>query len=58
LRDRLAEVTDDLARARARLQAQPEEGSGSRPDRLPMVRSQSVVVWQPGPRRPRERPED
>jgi MerR family transcriptional regulator, heat shock protein HspR len=58
LRDRLAEVTDDLTRARARLAAQADEGSGSRPDRLPMVRSQSVVVWQPGPRRSRERPED
>ena len=47
LTDRLAEVTEELARWRAAA----EQGSGSRSDRLPARRTQSVVVWQPGPRR-------
>jgi MerR family transcriptional regulator/heat shock protein HspR len=47
LTDRLAEVTEELARWRAAA----EQGGGSRSDRLPARRTQSVVVWQPGPRR-------
>ena len=46
LTDRLAEVTEELARRRA-----AEQGGASRSDRLPARRTQSVVVWQPGPRR-------
>jgi MerR family transcriptional regulator, heat shock protein HspR len=47
LTDRLAEVTEELARWRAAV----EQGGASRSDRLPARRTQSVVVWQPGPRR-------
>ena len=45
LTDRLAEVTEELARVRA-----AADGAG-RHSRLPAVRTQSVVVWQPGARR-------
>ncbi|HYH29284.1 MAG TPA: helix-turn-helix transcriptional regulator [Pseudonocardia sp.] len=47
LSDRLAEVTEELARWRAAA----EQSGASRSDRLPARRTQSVVVWQPGPRR-------
>jgi MerR family transcriptional regulator, heat shock protein HspR len=51
LTDRLAEVTEDLARWRAAAeQAAQNAAQGSRSDRLPARRTQSVVVWQPGPR--------
>jgi MerR family transcriptional regulator/heat shock protein HspR len=50
LTDRLAEVTDELARSQSRLQTLTEQG-GRRGDLLPVRRTQSVVVWQPG-RRP------
>jgi MerR family transcriptional regulator, heat shock protein HspR len=56
LTDRLAEVTDDLARTQARLQALSDQ-AGRRGDLLPVPRTQSVVVWQPG-RRPRAAAED
>jgi MerR family transcriptional regulator, heat shock protein HspR len=49
LTDRLAEVTDELARSQARLQALTEQ-AGRRGDLLPVRRTQSVVVWQPGRR--------
>jgi len=49
LSDRLAEVTDELARSQARLQALSEQ-RGGRGDLLPARRTQSVVVWQPGRR--------
>ncbi|MCD2192943.1 helix-turn-helix transcriptional regulator [Actinomycetospora endophytica] len=49
LTDRLAEVTDELARTQARLQALTDQG-GRRGDLLPVRRTQSVVVWQPGRR--------
>src|SRR5918995_3812921 len=45
LTDRLAEVTEELARWRAAA----DQGGASRSDRLPARRTQSVVVWQPGP---------
>jgi len=44
LTDRLAEVTEELARWRAGAE------QGHRGERLPARRTQSVVVWQPGPR--------
>ncbi|GAA4843385.1 helix-turn-helix transcriptional regulator [Actinomycetospora corticicola] len=46
LTDRLAEVTDELARSRSRLQALAEQ-AGRSGDLLPVRRTQSVVVWQP-----------
>ena len=49
LTDRLAEVTDELARSQSRLQALTEQ-AGRRGDLLPVRRTQSVVVWQPGRR--------
>jgi MerR family transcriptional regulator/heat shock protein HspR len=49
LTDRLAEVTDELARSQARLQSLTEQ-AGRRGDLLPVRRTQSVVVWQPGRR--------
>jgi MerR family transcriptional regulator, heat shock protein HspR len=49
LTDRLAEVTDELARSQARLQSLTEQGP-RRGDLLPVRRTQSVVVWQPGRR--------
>jgi len=60
LTDRLAEVTDELARSKARVQALTEQRSGGRDDLLPVRRTQSVVVWQPGRRsvEPAERPPD
>lgn len=45
LTDRLAEVTEELARLRA------AGDQNARRSRLPAVRTQSVVVWQPGGRR-------
>ena len=59
LTDRLAEVTDELARTRSRLQAVSEQRAG-RADLLPVRRTQSVVVWQPGRRsgQDREGPSD
>ena len=45
LTDRLAEVTEELARWRTAAEQAPSRG-----DRLPARRTQSVVVWQPGPR--------
>jgi MerR family transcriptional regulator/heat shock protein HspR len=59
LTDRLAEVTDELARSQARLQSLTEQG-GRRGDLLPVRRTQSVVVWQPGRRAsaPVEEPPD
>lgn len=53
LTDRLAEVTEELARWRAAAEraAQDSAQHASRGDRLPARRTQSVVVWQPGPRR-------
>ncbi len=45
LTDRLAELTEELARWRAGAE------QGQRGERLPARRSQSVVVWQPHPRR-------
>jgi MerR family transcriptional regulator/heat shock protein HspR len=52
LTDRLAEVTEELARWRAAAeQAAQNASQASRSDRLPARRTQSVVVWQPGPRR-------
>ncbi|HEY2195334.1 MAG TPA: helix-turn-helix transcriptional regulator [Actinomycetospora sp.] len=56
LTDRLAEVTDELARAQVRLQALSEQ-RGGRGDLLPVRRTQSVVVWQPGRRSGRPEPE-
>ncbi|MHC1557966.1 heat shock protein transcriptional repressor HspR [Actinomycetospora sp. C-140] len=54
LTDRLREVTEELARWRAAAeQAAQNAENPSRGDRLPARRTQSVVVWQPGPR-PRE----
>ncbi|NMO92054.1 helix-turn-helix transcriptional regulator [Actinomycetospora sp. TBRC 11914] len=60
LTDRLAEVTDELARSKARVQTLTEQRSGGRDDLLPVRRTQSVVVWQPGRRsvEPTERPPD
>jgi MerR family transcriptional regulator/heat shock protein HspR len=49
LTDRLAEVTDELARSQTALQALSEQ-AGRRGDLLPVRRTQSVVVWQPGRR--------
>lgn len=49
LADRLAEVTDELARSQTALQALSEQ-AGRRGDLLPVRRTQSVVVWQPGRR--------
>lgn len=46
LSDRLAEVTEELARWRAA--AEQAAQNASRSDRLPARRTQSVVVWQPG----------
>jgi MerR family transcriptional regulator, heat shock protein HspR len=57
LTDRLAEVTDDLARTQARLQALAEQ-PGRSGDLLPVRRTQSVVVWQPVQKRPRQEPRD
>ena len=62
LGDRLTEVTEELARARARIQLLVEQGvpadqpggPARRADLLPTRRTQSVVVWQP---RARPRPE-
>ncbi|GAA4896949.1 helix-turn-helix transcriptional regulator [Actinomycetospora straminea] len=53
LTDRLAEVTEELARWRAAAEqaAQNATQNPSAGDRLPARRTQSVVVWQPGPRR-------
>ncbi|MEJ2862694.1 heat shock protein transcriptional repressor HspR [Actinomycetospora flava] len=52
LTDRLAEVTEELAGWRAAAeQAARNAADGSANDRLPARRTQSVVVWQPGPRR-------
>ncbi|WP_433803832.1 heat shock protein transcriptional repressor HspR [Actinomycetospora sp. CA-084318] len=45
LTDRLAEVTDELARSQTRLQALAEQ-AGRSGDLLPVRRTQSVVVWQ------------
>jgi MerR family transcriptional regulator/heat shock protein HspR len=59
LTDRLAEVTEELARTQTRLQALSEQ-RGGRGDLLPARRTQSVVVWQPGRRsapEPEEPPE-
>ncbi|MFC5060820.1 heat shock protein transcriptional repressor HspR [Actinomycetospora atypica] len=51
LTDRLAEVVEELGRAQSRLQTLADQpGRGS--DLLPVRRTQSVVVWQPGRRRP------
>jgi MerR family transcriptional regulator, heat shock protein HspR len=51
LTDRLQEVTEELARWRAAAeQAAKNAADPSRGDRLPARRTQSVVVWQPGPR--------
>ena len=50
LTDQLAEVTDELARSKARVQALTEQRAGGRDDLLPVRRTQSVVVWQPGRR--------
>lgn len=56
LTDRLAEVTDELARSQTRLQALAEQ-AGRSGDLLPVRRTQSVVVWQPaGQRRRQGRP--
>ncbi|MDD7965642.1 heat shock protein transcriptional repressor HspR [Actinomycetospora lemnae] len=49
LTDRLAEVTEELARWRAAAEQAAQNAADS--DRLPARRTQSVVVWQPGPRR-------
>ncbi|MFC5137133.1 heat shock protein transcriptional repressor HspR [Actinomycetospora rhizophila] len=52
LTDRLAEVTEELAGWRAAAeQAARNASDGGSSDRLPARRTQSVVVWQPGPRR-------
>lgn len=58
LTDRLAEVTEELARWRAAAEqasrtdgSADSSGSAGSSDRLPARRTQSVVVWQPGPRR-------
>lgn len=57
LSDRLAAVTEDLARAQVRLQALAEQAreqpraAGPTADLVPVRRTQSVVVWQPGRRR-------
>ena len=56
LSDRLAEVTEELARTQTRLQALSEQ-RGGRGDLLPARRTQSVVVWQPG-RRSAPKPEE
>jgi MerR family transcriptional regulator/heat shock protein HspR len=59
LTDRLAEVTEELARSQTRLQALSEQ-RGGRGDLLPVRRTQSVVVWRPGRRsapEPEEPPE-
>jgi len=60
LTDRLAEVTDELARSKARVQTLLDQRSGGRDDLLPVRRTQSVVVWQPGRRsvESAERPPD
>jgi MerR family transcriptional regulator/heat shock protein HspR len=51
LTDRLHEVTEELARWRtAAEQAAKNAADPARGDRLPARRTQSVVVWQPGPR--------
>jgi MerR family transcriptional regulator/heat shock protein HspR len=51
LTDRLTEVTEELARWRAAAeQAAKNAADPSRAERLPARRTQSVVVWQPGPR--------
>jgi MerR family transcriptional regulator, heat shock protein HspR len=50
LTDQLAEVTEELARLRA-ASDQAASHYASRHAHLPAVRTQSVVVWQPGPRR-------
>ena len=55
LTDRLAEVTDELARAQTRLQALSEQRAARGGDLLPVRRTQSVVVWQPGRRGSGER---
>ena len=55
LSDRLAAVTEDLARAQVHLQSLVEQARGGRTptaDLVPVRRTQSVVVWQPGRRRP------
>lgn len=52
LTDRLAELTEELAGWRAAAeQAARNAADGGSSDRLPARRTQSVVVWQPGPRR-------
>ena len=59
LTDRLAEVTEELARSQTRLASLAEQ-RGGRGDLLPVRRTQSVVVWQPGRRSargPEEPPE-
>ncbi|WP_345410732.1 heat shock protein transcriptional repressor HspR [Actinomycetospora chlora] len=48
LTDRLQEVTEELARWRAA--AEQAAKNAADPSRLPARRTQSVVVWQPGPR--------
>jgi MerR family transcriptional regulator, heat shock protein HspR len=60
LTDRLAEVTDELARSKTRIQTLLDQRSGGRDDLLPVRRTQSVVVWQPGRRSTEsaERPPD
>ncbi len=68
LADRLADVTEELARARARLQAVREadeagtaagapSSTGGHADLVPMRRTQSVVVWRPRVR-PHHDPDD
>jgi MerR family transcriptional regulator, heat shock protein HspR len=55
LTDRLAEVTEELTRWRAAAEQaarnSADRGADGGNDRLPARRTQSVVVWQPGPRR-------
>ena len=51
LTDRLAEVVEELGRAQSRLQSVADQpGRGA--EMVPVRRTQSVVVWQPGRRRP------
>jgi MerR family transcriptional regulator/heat shock protein HspR len=51
LTDQLAEVTEELARLRATADRSAQAAARRAGSRLPAVRTQSVVVWQPGPRR-------
>ncbi|WP_373695159.1 heat shock protein transcriptional repressor HspR [Actinomycetospora aeridis] len=51
LTDRLAEVTEELSRWRAAAEQAARNSADGGSDRLPARRTQSVVVWQPGPRR-------